>query len=299
MKNIIIAGGTGLIGSKLFTMLNNLDYNVKFLTTNNKKVDNLKYFYWNPENNLIDDKIFENANSIINLAGSGISNKRWNKDYKDAIYNSRINSTKLLIRAINRLNVSNLHLINASAIGIYKTNTEQPQDIYSELNNDFMAKVCKDWEYEASQITKGNSYSIIRIGIVLAKEGGALPKLAMPIKLGFGAPLASGSQLVPWIHITDLCNLFIHELERRKNGEVLNGVSPGIITNKDLTIAIAKQLRKPLFLPNIPGFVLKLAVGEFANSIIDSYNISAESTLTSGYTFRFNDIKAALADIYS
>lgn len=299
MKNIIIAGGTGLIGSKLFTMLNNLDYNVKFLTTNKSKVDNLKYFYWNPENNQIDEKIFEKINSIINLAGSGISNKRWNNDYKDAIYNSRINSTKLLISSINKLNISNIHFINASAIGIYKTNTEQPQDIYSEQNNDFMAKVCKDWEYEASQITKGNSYSIIRIGIVLAKEGGALPKLAMPIKLGFGAPLASGKQLVPWIHINDLCSLFIHELERRKNGEVLNGVSPGIITNKDLTIAIAQQLRKPLFLPNIPGFMLKLAVGEFANSIIDSYNISSDSTLKSGFTFRFNDIKAALADIYS
>lgn len=297
MTNILIVGGSGLIGSRLSQILINNGYQVSHLSRN---PDKSKYpaFKWDLTTNYIDANCLNNVNAIINLAGAGVTDKKWSDAYKQEIYNSRINSTKLLYNLVRTTPNKVSTYISASAIGIYGLFRPEPTFETDALGTDFLADVCKDWEAEANNFNQLNiRTSIVRIGIVLAKDGGFVKQVAAPAKFGLGAALGNGKMVTSWIHIDDLCYIFMHLLLHKNLEGVFNGVAPNPVTNKQITKAICNVLIKPCFLPNVPEFAIKLAFGETASIILSSLNASANKILKADFIFKFNNAEEALNDI--
>jgi uncharacterized protein (TIGR01777 family) len=301
MGNILITGGSGLVGTELSALLKEKGYDVAHLTRSKK--DNYPYqqFEWDIENQKIDQKAIQFADVIIHLAGAGVADKKWTDARKKVIIESRTESASLLYNSIKNMpDEAPDHIISASAIGYYGMDTgDKIVNEESKAGNDFLAEVTKKWEASVDQFESLKIPTAkIRIGIVLTDKGGALPQLAQPIKLMAGAPLGSGKQWMSWIHIDDLARLFLHVLENKLTG-VYNGVGANPATNKEVTKAVAKVLNKPLILPNVPGFAMKLLLGEMAQMVIGGNKVSAEKTVQSGFKFKFEKLDDALEDIYS
>lgn len=298
--NILITGATGLIGNELVKFLLQNGKSVHYLTTSKDKIDketNYKGFYWNPDKGEIDKDAFENISVIIHLAGASIS-QRWTSKNKQAIIESRVLSTRLLFQTLLTLDHKVEHFISASAIGIYPNSYDK---IYNEdekeVDNSFLGHVVAKWEDEVDTIKKLNiKVSKIRTGLVLSKKGGVLQEFSKPIKLGLGAAFGSGKQYQSWIHIVDLVHMYDYILEHQLEG-IFNGVSPYTLTNEQLTKAIAKHLDKPLFLPNIPKFMMKLILGEMHYLLFASQNVSALKILEKEFQFRYATIDKALQNL--
>lgn len=298
MTKIVIAGGSGLVGKKLTQMLVGKGHEVAWLTRNGKAKSPIKLFEWDIKNQTIDKAVFDFAEVIINLAGAGVADKKWTDAYKKEIYDSRILSTQLLANALSA-NAHKVHTyVSASAIGIYGNNTSLNTSENTPAADTFLAKVCEDWEDAVKPIEKlGIRTGIIRVGVVLAKDGGFIKEVSTPINLFFGAALGSGEQQTSWIHIDDLCRMFIGLVENKNLSGVFNGVAPNPETNKKLTQLLAKQLGKPLILPNAPAFVIKLLFGEMGSMLLGSQHISAQKILDTGFTFQFPTAQKAMADL--
>lgn len=298
MTKIVIAGGSGLVGKKLTQMLVGKGHEVAWLTRNGKAKSPIKLFEWDIKNQTIDKAVFDFAEVIINLAGAGVADKKWTDAYKKEIYDSRILSTQLLANALAG-NANKVHTyVSASAIGIYGNSTSLNTTENTPAADTFLAKVCEDWESAVKPIEKlGIRTGIIRVGVVLAKDGGFIKEVSTPINLFFGAALGSGEQQTSWIHIDDLCSMFISLVEHKNLSGVFNGVAPNPETNKKLTQLLAKQLHKPLILPNAPGFVIKLLFGEMGSMLLGSQHISAKKILDTGFTFQFPTAQKAIADL--
>lgn len=299
MKNkILITGGTGLVGTQLIELLLSKGYEINVLTRKVKPSDNQKvsFFEWNIDKEQIDEKCFDEVDTIINLAGAGVADKPWTEKQKKIIRDSRTNVLNLLYKSILKLDIKINHLISASATGYYGSDDTQ---LFTELDqpgNDFLASVVKDWEVAAdkfenvvSKITK------LRIGIVLSTDGGALAKIIEPIKFWAGAPLGKGTQPMSWIHISDLCNMFLFVKENELPG-TFNAVVD-TVTNEKLTKVCAKQLDKPLFLPNVPGFVLKIALGEMSEIVLKGVKVSGEHIKSKGFTPNYTTIEGAVEEL--
>ena len=297
---VLITGATGLVGQELVKQLHEQGVEVNYLTTSRSKIEtqpNYKGFYWDPSSSEMDEKSLEGVKTIINLAGASVA-QRWTSSHKKAILNSRIDSLNTLKSALQSQAHEVVHLISASAIGIYKDSLTRfhEEDDFEEGDN-FLADVVKQWEAAANQFESlGLEVSLIRIGVVLSSEGGALEKIKQPIQKYVGAPLGDGKQWQSWIHISDLARLFIYLKDNRIEG-VFNGVAPNPVTNEVMTEVIAKQLEKPLFLPKVPAFVLKLILGEMSTIVLGSQLVSSKKTLSTGFKFRYGQLKPALADL--
>jgi uncharacterized protein (TIGR01777 family) len=301
MKNILITGGSGLVGTELSSLMKEKGYEVAHLTRNKKNNYPYQQFEWDINNQKIDKEAIQFADVIIHLAGAGVADKRWTDARKKVIVESRTESASLLYNTIKNMpEEAPEHFISASGISYYGMDTGDKQvDENSASGNDFLAEVCKKWEASANQFESlGIAVAKIRIGIVLSDKGGALPQLAQPIKLFTGAPLGSGKQWMSWIHLEDLARLFLHVLENKLTG-VYNGVGINPATNKEVTKAVAKVLNKPLLLPNVPNFAMKLILGEMAQMVLGGNKVSAEKTLSSGFKFKFEQLDEALEDIYT
>ena len=294
MASILVTGGTGLIGKKLCDLLRKKGYKVAILSRNQQTKPN--NYYWNTETHYIDAKAIVEANYIIHLAGEGIADKRWTEERKRILISSRVETANLLYEKVKDLNPNLKGFISASGIGYYGATTSEK--IYKENDaggNDFVSDICKVWEKAANQFNKINIRTVIfRTGVVLSKEGGALGKLSQPIKLGVGAALGSGEQYIPWIHIDDLCNMYLEAIENKEIAGVYNAVAPEHITNKSLTKIIANKLKKPLWLPNIPAFVMKLILGEMAVIVLEGSRVSSEKIMVTGFKFNYPNIIEAL-----
>lgn len=286
-----------MVGIRLSQLLSENGYEVSHLS---RKVSNGPYktYLWDYKGGYIEREAITKADAIIHLAGAGVADKRWSDKRKEEIYDSRIGSTKFLFDKVAKLNPELKYFLSASAIGIYGWDTGDTWVEESTPKGDgFLADVVADWEKEVESFRMTNiSSGIVRIGVVLSDSGGALQEIARPIKLGFGAPLASGKQFLSWIHIDDLCKIFIHCLDQKVN-DTLNGVAPTPVTNQELTKMIAKRLGRTLFLPNVPKFALKLVVGEMADMIIGGNRVSSKKIQQFGYEFQFPDLNTALEDI--
>ncbi|MBC7389412.1 MAG: TIGR01777 family protein [Opitutaceae bacterium] len=294
---ILLTGATGLIGKELIDKLILSGHQLHILSRGKKNnTQNINYFKWDPEHNIIDKNAFNNVEAIINLAGANVGEKRWDREFKKEILDSRILSTRLLTENIIVYGSSVKIFINASAIGFYgNINKEKPMVEDDRPGDDFLASVVKSWEDELFNFPLlGIRKVALRLGIVLSRKGGALPKMKMPIKYGVGAPLASGSQYISWVDITDVVNAFIFSLENEEITGPYNVVSPNPVTNSVLTHAIAKQLNKPILVPNIPSFALKLMLGEFANSVIGGIKVSPKKLLDAGFRFQFPELEKSL-----
>lgn len=297
---ILITGATGLVGQNIVKYCHKSDIAVNYLTTSKNKIENnqdYQGFYWNPEKNEIDENCLKNVSTIINLAGASIA-KPWTKSYKKEIINSRTDSLQTLKQALSDNKHEVEHLISASAVGLYKNSlTKLHEEDDFDKGDDFLAEVVEQWEAAADEFENlGVEISKVRIGVVLSKNGGALEKIKSPIEKYVGAPLGSGKQWQSWIHIDDLATLFLHLVELKMEG-VFNAVAPNPINNKELTEAIAKQLNKPLILPNVPKFVLKLMLGEMSTIVLGSQLVSAKKIQSTGFDFKYSQIQPALQDL--
>lgn len=297
---VLITGATGLVGQELVSLLLQNGFTVHYLSTSKSKLvsqNNYKGFYWNPKTSEIDLNALTDVEVIVHLAGASVA-KKWTPSYKQEIIESRVLSTRLLYKTLQK----NLHqvkqIVSASAIGIYPNDLNY---IYHEtdnkVDNSFLGNVVQQWEEEVNQFEKLQiKVAKIRIGIVLTKNGGALQEMVKPIKMGVGAAFGSGLQYQSWIHIQDLVAIFQFVIQNQLSG-VFNGVAPYPVTNSELTKAIAKTLGKPFFLPNIPQFAMKIILGEMHQILFSSQHVSCKKLLDLKYQFKFASLDKALNDL--
>lgn len=297
---VLITGATGLIGSNLSRVCIENGITVHYLTTSKNKLKeepNYKGFYWNPSQNEIDHKAFEGVTSIINLVGASIS-KRWTKSYKEEIVDSRVDTASLIYATLEKINHNVSYFISASGISVYPASETI---LYTEENiavdTSFLADVVVAWEAATNQFKKmGIEVSIVRTGVVFDKNEGAFPKLVKPIKNNFGATLGNGKQWLSWIHIDDIVGIYYHILKNNLEG-TFNAVAPNPVKNKKITKLIAKKLNKPLWLPKVPGFVLRLVLGEMASLVLEGQLVSSTKIEELGYPFKHYNIESALEEL--
>ena len=297
---VLITGATGLIGNKLVKLCHQKGWSVNYLSTRKNKLqhrDNYKGFYWNPSNNEIDELCLEGVDAIFHLVGASVA-QRWTSDYKKEILSSRIQTTRLLHQAIKDGKYSIKKVVSASAIGIYPTSlTGYYEEEYSNVNPSFLGEVVNKWEKEVDSFKSLNIEVVkLRIGIVLSEKAGALPRMTQPIRYGVGAAFGTGNQWQSWIHIDDLTKMFIYVMEKDIKG-IVNAVAPNPVTNMELTKAIAKHLKKPLILPNIPKVILNLILGEMHLILFESQRVSSKKIESLGFDFKYPNLKPAIQNL--
>ncbi len=299
---ILITGATGLIGTELVKALLAEGHTINYLTTSVSKIEskpNYHGFYWNTQQSKIDENCIFGVDVIVHLAGANIA-KRWTKEYKAEILESRILSSQLLYNLVKTKPNSIKQLICASGTAIYpESYTKVYDETTTEIDEGFLSNVVKQWEESVDVFEElGIKVCKLRTGIVFSKTGGALPQMAKPIQMGFGAALGNGNQIQSWIHLKDLVALYFFAIENALSG-VFNAVSPEPVTNKDLTKIIASTLGKPLFLPNIPKFVLRFMLGEMSSILFSSKLLSAQKIIDNGFDFKFPKVQQAITAIFS
>lgn len=300
MKNVLITGGTGLIGTHLIKKLKEKGYNVSLLSRKSSIIDKVLVYKWDPDNNLLDPKALETADCVIHLAGAGIGDKRWTKKRKKLIAESRIKTGELLYNKVQETGTKLKAFISASGSGYYGTVTTNK--IFSETDKpskDFIGEICRKWEQSADRFAKSGIRTIkVRTGIVLAAKGGALARMITQVKFGIGSAIGSGRQYLPWIHIDDLCGIYIKAIEDELLTGTYNAVAPQHITNKEFMRTLAKVQKKPFFFPAIPSFLVKIIFGEMSGIILKGSRISAEKIISAGYSFRYPDLETALMGLF-
>ena len=298
-KHILITGGAGLIARLVTDELLNQGYSVSHLSRrpgNNPKV---KTYLWDVYKGEVDENCLEGISTVLHLAGENIADKRWTEKRKKEIIDSRTKSIELIYQLIkNKPNQVNT-IISASAIGYYSDRGDELLTEDSPPNNDFMAQCCIAWE---NAVDEGKALGLrilkFRTGVVLNKSEGALLEMGRPIKLGFGAPMGSGKQWIPWIHWQDVVDMYLHAIEKINLSGVYNMVAPNPVTNKQFTKALAKQLHRAVWPINIPSLVFKLLMGEMSTIVLGSTRVSAEKIEKDGFSFKYPELAGALKAIY-
>jgi len=300
MQRVLITGATGLVGQEIVKQCHDQNIAVNYLSTSKTKLEdkaNYKGFYWNLSTGEIDVNCFKDVDVIINLAGATIA-QRWTKANKEVILNSRVEALQLLFNTIKAENISIKQLVSASAIGIYPDSlTHYYEEDFKDFDDRFLAKVVTSWENEADQFKSLNiKVSKIRIGIVLSEKGGALPQLVKPIRWFVGSALGSGNQWQSWIHIEDIAAIFMYVVKNTIEG-TFNGVAPNAMTQKDMVKSIAKVVKRPILLPAVPSFVLKLVLGEMSALVLESQRVSSKKIEDLGFNFKYYQLQPALEDV--
>ena len=297
---VLITGATGLIGSEIVKNCHAKGIAVNYLTTSKSKIENnsnYQGFYWNPSQSKIDVNCIKDVDTIIHLVGASIS-KRWTKAHKQAIINSRLETTALLHDTVKNNSNTIKQIISASAIGYYPDSlTNYYSEDEKEISTSFLGQVVEAWEQFVDTFKTLNIIvSKVRIGIVFSNKGGAFPELAKPIKFGAGAVMGSGKQWMSWVHLNDLAGIFMHVLQHNLEG-IYNGVAPNPATNNTITKVIAKKMKRPLFLPNIPKFAMQLVLGEMHIILFESQRVSSKKIEDSGFEFKYVNLDAALEEL--
>ena len=305
MQTVLITGGTGMVGKALTAHLIDKGYRVIVLTRQLPKekliTSNIEYAIWNVNKQTIDIDAVQKADHIIHLAGAGVVDKKWTEDYKREIQQSRTESSKLIVDTLkNNLNRVTT-VVSASAIGWYGEDTTKGK-LFVETDpaaNGFLGETCQLWEQSIQPVEALNKRLVIlRTGIVLSNTGGALAEFKKPIRFGVAGIIGNGNQVVSWIHIDDLCRLLINAIENEKLSGTYNAVAPEPVTNKTLTIALAKKLNGKLFIPlKVPCFVLKVMLGDRSIEVLKSTSVSCVKIKQTGFTFLFPTIDMALQQL--
>lgn len=297
---ILVTGATGLIGTELVQLLLKNNHSVNYLTTASQKIVNKEHyngFYWNPKEAKIDENCLLNVDVIIHLAGATIA-KRWTSDYKQELIESRVLSANLLFNTLKKNPHQVKHIISASGTAIYPDSYSK---IYTEISksveNTFLGNLVVKWEESIEQFNLLHiKTAVLRTGIVFSEKGGALTEIVRPIKYYVGSGFASGKQLQSWIHLADLINIYSFVIDNKIEG-IVNAVSPNAISNQDLTKLIAKILRRPLFMPNIPQWFMQLILGEMSSLLFTNKNIKPQRVLEMGFKFTYPIPEVALKAI--
>jgi uncharacterized protein (TIGR01777 family) len=304
MEKILIAGGSGLVGSRLNRMLLSKGYETIILTRKlpeqqGQKDSHTSYALWDIEKGTIDKEALARADYIINLAGAAVAEQRWTAARKQEIINSRVKSCDLLVKALRETDNKVKTVLCASAAGYYGADKSGPVfKGFTETDppaTDFLGETCRLWEESIDPVTSLDKRLVkFRIGIVLSNEGGALVEFKKPLKFGLATILGSGNQIISWVHIEDLCRLMIHALENEALSGVYNAVAPTPVSNKTLIKTLA-QVREKFYIPvPVPVFALKIAMGEMSAEVLKSATVSAAKTESTGFRFLFPDVKTAL-----
>lgn len=298
MKKILVAGGTGFVGKHLISFLSEKGYFLNVLTRKqfSNTNGNIHYYQWDIENQMIDQNAFDGVDTIINLTGANIGEKRWTSKRKKVLLESRIQSINLLYKYVAAHNYSINTFISSSAVGYYGAiTTDNIFDETSENANDFLGFVCKKWEDAAMQFqASGIRTVILRKGVILGKDGGMYKKLVPLAKLGINVSLGSGKQYLPWIDMHDLVRIYDFVLNNLQVNGIYNTVSSNHITMNDFSKTMLQALGKQSFLPNVPSFLIRIVFGEMAVMLLEGSKVGNEKLKNTGFTFDFDSLKMAL-----
>lgn len=300
MKKILLTGATGLIGKKIAGKLIDRGDKVIIFSRSADKAKKIipgaaEYVEWNyrKENWQI---YLEGLDAVIHLAGENVMAKRWNREHKASILNSRVEPTRALVSAIGKASLKPKVFVSASAVGYYG-NSELPVNEESLPGKDFLAEVVNAWEAETKKADRYNVRRInIRIGIVLDKNEGALAQMITPFKYFVGGPIGSGNQWFPWIHIDDVAGIFLYALDNENVEGAVNCVSPNPVTMNQFAEAIGKILKRPSLL-RVPEFILRMILGESSSVVTGGSKVSSSKIISCGYKFKYNDVEEALNNL--
>ncbi len=299
-QTVLLTGATGTIGTRLTLFLQEAGFSVCILSRSVQTIPNVTTYLWDISQGQIDPQAIATADHIIHLAGAGIADQRWSKARKKEILDSRIQSTELLLSTLQTTPNRVQTFVCSSAIGFY--GGDRGDTLLTETSptgTDFLATVTIAWEQAAEHIARLGIRTVrLRTGVVLTMTGGALPKLLQPIRFNVGAPIGSGQQYMSWIHLDDLCRLYLRAVQDARWTGPYNAVAPHPATNEQVTRQIAQLVNKKIILPNIPEFVIRLLFGELAVTILGSSRVSNHRIATeSDFGYRFSDLRHALADL--
>lgn len=299
MSTILIGGGTGMIGQRLSKLLNQSGHEVLHLSRTQNLSATFPAYEWNLKAKTISEEAVKKADYIINLAGAGIADKPWTAARKKVIIDSRVDSTLLLKKAIESYNPTLKAFLSASAIGYYG---DQGNEALTEASNagtaGFLAESVIEWEKAIEQVAETGVRTVgLRIGLVLSTKGGALPKLLLPTKLNVGGYFDDGSQWYSWVHIDDVCRLFIHAIEKEQMQGFYNATAPNPATNKVFTQQVGEAIGKKLLLIPAPAFAMRLGMGEMADTVLGSSKVLPKRTLESGFEFAHPNLVGAVKDV--
>ena len=326
MPNILITGGTGLIGTALSRMLLEKGYDVTLLSRKGKTSgkgspssagnavsaspgpssagpSTLRTAHWDPRTQVIDSEAIRQADYIIHLAGAGVADKRWSKKRKKEIVESRTTSSALLVKALQEIPNKVQAVVSVSGIGWYGPDAAipnpRPFEETDPPDEDFLGETCRLWENAITPVTAmGKRLVILRTGIVLSREGGALKEFKKPVKMGVAAILGSGKQIISWIHVEDLCRLFLQAVEHPDWKGIYNAAAPRPVDNKTLTLALASRLKGKYFVPiYVPTFLLKIIVGEMSIEVLKSTTVNTKKTRIAGFQFLYPSLDSALEEL--
>lgn len=298
-KMILIAGGSGFIGKHLAQLLIDNGYLVSILSRNKKENTNdISYYQWDVEKGVIDEKAVLEADSIINLAGENIAEKRWTLERKQAIVQSRVGAIELIYSVLQKHNKKLDSFISASGIGIYgvlQSNIILTED--SPLADDFLGDTCQKWESAADLISNLNIRTVkIRTGLVIGPNDGFLKKLIPIFRLKLGTPIGTGEQFMSWIHVHDLCEIYIAAIENQKINGAYNAVIKDGTTNYIFSKKLAKVYGYNMWLPNVPTFIIQILMGEMADIVLTGQRVSSDKIEKTGFVFKFTKLSYALRD---
>ncbi len=301
MAKVLISGGTGSIGSLMADFLHRQGHEVGLLSRSEKNDGTFKTYQWNIKDNYLDPEALESCDYIIHLAGAGIADKAWTAGRKKEIIESRVLSTDLLYNQVKKHKTPLKAFISASAVGYYGQVTSNKNFTEKDKSaNDFVGKTCFLWEQAAEQFENLGIRTVrLRIGVVLMEKGGALEKMVQPIRMGFGSPLGSGKQYIPWIHVDDLIGMFYKALTSDDMSGAYNAVAPEPASNAEFTRILARALNKKLWLPNVPAFVLKALLGDRASLVLKGSRVSSQKIESTGFTFKYASLETALKNLLS
>jgi uncharacterized protein len=298
---VAVFGGTGFVGSCLIERLHSENNHVIVFTRNSQKANRqfsgIEVVNYSPlESGIWQEKI-SGCDGVINLAGQPIADSKWTPDYKQKILQSRELGTRKIVEAIKKSSQKPKVLINTSAIGFYGTSETTIFDENSPSGNDFLAEVCRKWESEAQEVkSAGVRLVILRTGIVLGKEGGALAKMLTPFQLFAGGPLGTGNQWFSWIHRDDLVNLFIAALKQENMQGIFNATAPYPVKMSELCQTLGQVMNRPSWLP-VPAFALQLLLGEGAQVVLEGQQVLPKNTQAVGFQYQYPELKSALTQI--
>jgi hypothetical protein len=296
-KKVLITGGTGLIGKQLTQMLLAKGYEVAFLSREKAQISSVQVFQWDIQKGYIEEGALDNLHFLVHLAGTNVGEGRWTEERKKAILESRTESIRLVARKLAEKQIKPAAFVSASGISYYGQDTgDRKNTENTPAGNDFLSHVSVEWEKAADEIAALGVRTVkLRTGIVISKHGGAIPKMALPARFGVGAPLGSGKQWMSWIHLDDMCRLYIEALENESWHGAYNAVAAPPVTNEDLTKAICKALHRPQWFPNVPAFALKLAFGEMAAVVLGgNYVVNERIVGETEFEYRYADLESAL-----
>lgn len=296
MKKIVVAGGTGFVGQHLVRYFVAQGYEVRVLTRDTSKDCAGELFYWDIEKKEVDHRVFEGVDVVVNLVGENIAGKRWSKQQKEKIVNSRRRSAELLYQEIERSSHRPSQYIGASAVGYYGVDAQE--EVLTEdqaVGSDFLAEVCASWEQAHARFERlGLNVTIFRLGVVFGRNGGAYPLMTQTLRWGFVNALGGGEQIVPWVHIDDVASALGYAVAKQIGG-VYNLVAPDFVTQSQFMnqLTVIRGIR----LPNVPAFLVKILLGEMANMLLTGNKISPNKLLEAGFGFQYPSLETALKEL--